>query len=242
MTISREVSPDYVAKCGAEEDRGSVVLTFDDIPPLSVDKSANGEIGPQPVPFPYHRFFFSPDLRVVSSSSVKYKPISGGQLLQHNHSHHSVAQLGLAWLRSNDCFRFNFRGISLGCDSVDAPCVFTVTALNWDGVDDAVQGATTLEIPACPAATDCELRRQILDPITASTFTNLTAVNITLSSPAQAQAWWADDIQISWADTGCNAAACRAKVPDRTMTNNSPKSFPGKPRRYMRWGSRQLHA
>ena len=123
-----------------------------------------------------------------------------------------------------------------------APCVFTVTALNWDGVDDAVQGMATLEIPACPAATNCKLKRQILDPITALTFTNLTAVNITLSSPAQAQAWWADDVQIAWTDTACTAAACRAKVSDRIMTENSPKSFPGKPRRFMRWVSRQVRA
>lgn len=198
----------------------------------------NAGIGPQPVPFPYHRFFFSNGFHVVPSSVSKYEPSSGSQMLQHNSSSSPVAQIGLAQLRRNPCFRFAFKGINLGCDSVDAPCVFSVTALQWNGVEEVVQGIKTFEVAACPEVSNCTLRHQALDSATAPAFENLTAINITLASGGQTKTWWADDLHVAWAADDCTAAACRAKVPNKITIRRPGGSLSMRAKGLLRWAVR----
>ena len=189
------------------------------------------------MPFPYHRFFFSTGFSVVPPPLGKYEPSSGTQMLEHNSSSSSVAQIGVAQLRGNPCFRFNFQGISLGCSSVDAPCVFDVTALQWNGVNEVAQGNTRFEIAACPDPSRCALSHRTLDPAAVGSFSNLTAINITLVKADNLQTWWADDLQIAWADDECAAAECRARVPNKIMTP-LPGSLASKAKRALRWAVR----
>jgi hypothetical protein len=159
-------------------------------------------------------------------------------MLEHNLSSSAAAQIGLAHLREESCFRFDFQGISLGCDSTDAPCVFRMTGLQWNGVEDIVQGTTTFEIAACPERTSCKLKHESLDAAAAPSFANLTAVNITLAVRGEPRIWWADDIRIAWTNDDCAAGACRARVPNTITPPNLPGSFAGRAKRLLRWAVR----
>ncbi|KAK3936845.1 hypothetical protein QBC46DRAFT_23392, partial [Diplogelasinospora grovesii] len=204
-----------VATCGTAGDRGEVVFTFDDVPNLSTTNVTGPiTVQAQPVPFPYHRFFFSSGFHVVPSQASRYSPSSGNQLAFYNASAASDGQIGLGPLSENSCFRFDFLGISLGCNSIDQPCIFNVTGLYWDGTTEAIQASRTFEIAPCSEPANCTLRYDGLDSAAAEQFTNLTAVNIALTVAGQPQSWWCDDFQIAWTDNACTAAACRSRVPN----------------------------
>jgi hypothetical protein len=210
---------------------------FDDIQNAAVEEDADQSGTPaQQISSPYHRFVFSEGLHVVSSRTAKYEPSSGSQMLQH--ASFSVAQIGLGQLRDNSCFRFDFQSIGLGCDSVDSPCIFHITGLQWNGVEDAVQGDTTIEMAACPEPKECALSHQVLVTEIASSLVNLTAINITLVAASDTQIWWADDLQVAWTDDDCAAAACRAQVPNNVMVPRPQGSFARKTKGFLRWAVR----
>lgn len=218
-------------------DRGAFVLEFDDIPgPMVEHETGLGSIETEQVPSPYHRFLLSDGFRVAAQQASKYRPSSGHRLLRHDSS--LVAQLGLSHLRRDACFRFDFHGMNLGCDSVHASCVFHLTGLQWNGVEDVIQGHTTLTIPACPESFDCTLNQRILDPAAAPLFSNLTAINITLAAPSHTSAWWMDDLQMDWTDNDCATATCRARVPNTVVTPRSRGSFAETASRLLRWAVR----
>ncbi|KAK4223089.1 hypothetical protein QBC38DRAFT_373861 [Podospora fimiseda] len=198
-----------VPSCGSVGDRGAVVFKFDDIPTLSDD---NGDFPPAPVPFPYHRFFFSPGFAVVPPPAAKYSPSSGNQLVQYDPSVSQTAIIGLAKLRSSPCFRFSFLGISLGCNSTTVPCNFNITGLNWDGTSEVVESHHEFDIAPCRKTSGCTLSHQILNSAAALPFGNLTSITINHEGT-----WWADDLQIAWTENDCDSAACRAAVPNTIM-------------------------
>nr|CDP29772.1 Putative protein of unknown function [Podospora anserina S mat+] len=225
--------------CGAVGDRGAVVFKFDDIPTISTDNDTEASSFPaMPLPFPYHRFFFSNGFSVVPPPRTKFKASSGQQLIQHNSSVSPVAEFGLAELRSNPCFHFSFLGVSLGCDSTSDPCVFNMTGLRWNGTDDVVEARHTFEVAACSKKTDCSLSHQILDSAAALPFSNLTSLNISLSVAGKPETWWADDLQIAWADNDCTVAACRSRVPNTIMIPRISQPFASRAKRLLRWAVR----
>jgi hypothetical protein len=185
-------------------------------------------------PLLYRRFSFSENFEVVSQRVMRYQSSSGSQMLQHHAS--SPAQISLGPLRDNACFRFDFQGLSLGCDSSDQACTFEITGLDWDGEKDFVRSQTTFEVSACRTAAPCALEHRVLDRSVARQFTNLTAINITLTT-TDAQHWWADDVQVAWTDNECAAAACRAKVPLRGV-GWSLKSMVTEAKEFLRWALR----
>ena len=187
----------------------------------------------QPVPSPYHRFVYSEVFQAVSQSGGKYKPSSGSQMLQASSS--SPGKIGLGHLRENLCFRFDFQGISLGCDSKDAPCDFDVTTLRWDGVEDEVLETTAIQIPSCPDPSNCLLHHlSTFGP----KFTNLTAIKITLASSGASKVWWADDFRIAWTDDDCSAATCRSQVPNTVVDRRQVRSLAAQTKRLLRWAVR----
>ncbi|KAL2263948.1 hypothetical protein VTK26DRAFT_4135 [Humicola hyalothermophila] len=190
------------------------------------------------MPFRYHRFFFSSGFSVVPPLASKYQPSSGTQMLEHNFSFSPVAQVGVGQLRGNPCFRFNFQGISLGCDSTDAPCIFDIVALRWNGNKEVVHGRERLEVAACADSFICNLSHQTINAAVAASFSNLTAVNITLVTTGNTQTWWADDLQIAWTDNDCTVAECRSKIPNKIMASHSPKAPVGRAKRESRWAVR----
>lgn len=207
------------------------VPKFDDIQTTSDGKDGEHS-NIHPVPVPYHRFVFD-GFEVVSPPHVKYEPSSGSQMLQGDASF--VAQIGLAQLRDNPCFRFDFEGIGLGCNSAHAPCLFEVSGLQWNGVEDVVQESTQFEVQACPEPSNCKLRHL---SIFGAAYTNLTAVNITLGQPSETKTWWIDDLRIAWTDDDCAAAVCRSRIPNTVMTPHPRGSMAGKAKRLLRWAVR----
>ncbi|KAL2135247.1 hypothetical protein VTI74DRAFT_9232 [Chaetomium olivicolor] len=211
-----------------------VVLSFDDVPAVAADTNAE----PEPVPSPYHRFSFSKGFHLLSSEAAKYEPLSGSGMLEYTSSSSISAEIDLGELRGNPCFRFNFEGISLGCDSIELPCVFEVTGLQWNGVENVVQGTKTFELAACDEPTHCALSLLAPDSATAPLFSNLTAINITLSQPSDTQTWWADDLRVSWTEDDCTSAACRAEVPDMAQVARPARSLSGRAKGFLRWAVR----
>lgn len=159
-------------------------------------------------------------------------------MTEYNTTIEPTAQIGLAQLQDNPCFRFDFLGISLGCDSTDQPCVFDITGLQWNGVDNIVQSNRTLEVAACPDNSNCSLSHQLLDSAAALTFSNLTAINITLTVGGQPRTWWGDDLQIAWTDNDCAAAACRSRVPNSIMFPHNFRGVGSEAKRFLRWATR----
>lgn len=218
-------------------------LQFDDIPTISVDNTTDPSSVPaQPVPFPHHRFFFSNGFDVVSSPAGPFQPASGSQLVHFNSSESSTAQIGLAQLRENSCFRFNFLGFGFGCLSANESCVFDVKGLQWNGVEETVQASRTIEITGCSGTSNCSLSHQVLDSAAAVTFANLTSINITLTVAGQAQDWWGDDLQIAWTDNTCSTATCRSQEPNTIMRAKTPGFGHVKARRPFRWSARHHNA
>jgi hypothetical protein len=179
---------------------------------------------------------FSDGFHVVSQADTKYQPSSGSQMVQHDGS--SVAQVGLGQWRGNQCFRFDFQGISLGCESADEPCVFELTGLQWNGVEDVVQANTTFKAPACQKSSSCPLQDCALDWAVSSSFANLTAINITLVGPSESLAWWADDLRVAWTNNDCTAATCRARVANTVTAPRTHGSFAGSAKGLLRWAVR----
>ncbi|KAL1837785.1 hypothetical protein VTJ49DRAFT_3395 [Mycothermus thermophilus] len=213
------------------EGRDVAVLEFEDIPPSparKVDEQTRSAA------MLYHRFLFSEGFQVVSHNVAPREASSDSQMLEHYAS--LPAQIGLGHLREDPCFRFDFQGISLGCDSRDKPCTFEVSGLEWDGAEDVLRSQTTLEVAACPGPSRCALGHHALDAPVAPRFGNLTAINITLVAP-DARVWWADDLRIAWTNDDCAAAACRAKV-SGPGTPRSFASLVGEAKQFLRWAVR----
>lgn len=209
------------ATCGGVGDRGAVIFKFDDIPTLSLSNdSESSDLPAFPVPFPYHRFFFSAGFAVVPPPAPKYAASSGEQLVQYDPSISTTAVIGLAQLRANPCFRFGFLGISLGCNSTGAPCIFNITGLNWNGTHEIVEARHEVEVSACKTGRSCRLSHEILDSAAALPFANLTSINVTLTVDGRPERWWADDLQLAWTENDCGSAACRARVPNTIMMAN----------------------
>ncbi|KAK3376101.1 hypothetical protein B0T24DRAFT_618001 [Lasiosphaeria ovina] len=159
-------------------------------------------------------------------------------MVQYNTSSSAIAQIGVGQFRENPCFRFDFLGLGLGCNSTDQPCVFNVTGLQWNGLDETVQATRSFEITPCPGRSNCTLSHQVLDSAAALQFTNLTSINITLAVAGQPQTWWADDLQLSWTDNACTSASCRAKVPDTIMIPHKFGHLATRAKSFLRWAAR----
>jgi len=202
---------------------GLTIPQFDDIAGVTAAE-------PQPIPAPYHRFIYSEGFRAVSQPGGKYKPSSGSQMLQMTSS--SPSEIGLGPLRENPCFRFDFQGISLGCDLKDAPCDFDVTTLRWDGVEEAVVETSLFQIPSCADPSNCVLHHL---STFGSNFSNLTGIKITLATSGAPKTWWADDFKIDWTDDDCSVAACRSQVPNTVVERRQVRSLASQTKRLLRW-------
>lgn len=114
--------------------------------------------------------------------------------------------------RFGHCFSFDFRGISLGCDSTDVPCDFTFTGFTYDPnthVETQV-ASVGVQVPACSQPEKCALL-----PVTVSNFYGITAIRIKVTvNGIEDRGWWADDFVLAWTEDNCDIGACRANVPN----------------------------
>ena len=191
---------------------------FDDIPGLAGSDTAD----PQPVFSPYHQLDFSNGYVVVPPPKDPYLPSSGTQLTEFIPnftvndstvaSGPNSAQEGYSGdIGDGDhdrtgCFRFNFYGAALGCDSKGPSCVFTFTGLRHDATtgEDNTVVSEIMAIDACPQLVDCKLRAIKLDG-----FTNLSAIRMQLTVGGEPKIWWMDDVKMGWYDNSCGKGMCR---------------------------------
>jgi hypothetical protein len=190
---------------------------FDDIPTLSVAQGTDpNSVKPEPLPLPHHRFGFLWDFVVMPPPSAPYLPSSGRQFIRFNPSR-VLARIDLDPLKNNPCFYFNFRGISVGCNSTDLPCEYDISGLQWNGNVDVIQGNKVFTTASCPAQSNCTLLPLDAESVTPSPFQNLTAITIKATSGGQPTIWWADDVKFDWTENTCEAAQCRSKIPNTIM-------------------------
>jgi hypothetical protein len=149
------------------------------------------------------------------------------------------AQFGVGSLTENPCFRFDFQGISVGCIGQDLVCTVTVTGVQWNGTSNVDAGTKIWRIPTCAQAQGCSLSEQIIDSDAGVGFTDLTAVKITAEVDDNPTSFAADDVQIGWTDTSCEAAVCRSKVRNSIMGWKRPLSPIARVRRVLRSADRQ---
>ncbi|KAK4209105.1 hypothetical protein QBC37DRAFT_295267, partial [Rhypophila decipiens] len=219
------------ASCGSTGNHGQSVLTFDDVQP-SNDTSSDTQVSVD-IPSTYRRFQLSGGFSVVASSNSRYAASSGNQMIAYSASSAPIAQINLADQGSNACFSFDFLGISLGCNATGADCNFAITGVQWNGTHEIAQASKTMQIAGCTETSNCTMLHQSLDSAAASQFTNLTALNISLTVDGQPQAWWADDMSVAWTDNTCEGTSCGAVVPPvQIMVLNSRRAFS---KRVLRW-------
>lgn len=183
------------------------VLQFDDIPISST----------QSLPTEYHRFTFTDGMQVVSQRTTNSTSTSGSQVLQINPW--DFAEIGFEQHRDKQCFIFDLHSLKLGCTSASGQCDFVITGRRWKGSDDVEANDQEITVSACLDLASCTLDPVIIPPIIG---TGLESIVI---EPQGEQTSWIDDVQTSWTDHGCGAAACRSQVP-KTV------------KRRIRWGAR----
>ncbi|KAI1773767.1 hypothetical protein F4818DRAFT_101082 [Hypoxylon cercidicola] len=168
---------------------------------------------------PYHRFYFSQGFNVLPPPPAPYDPSSGslmvqftpGSLLNQSETSMDSATISVGPQTSSACFPFNLYSISLGCDSIDAPCVFNFTGLRYNerSQQETEVAWETAEVEACPEASHCKLV-----PAELIGFEKLTSFQVTLKVNGKPRMWWADDLALGWSDNQCEKAICRSKVRD----------------------------
>lgn len=182
-----------------------------------------------PVFNPYHKFKFSNGFVVVPPPRVPYLPSSKPLLLEFipnftvNHTDEYSGPNSREYGWSGDignadqgrigCFSFNFYGVSLGCDSRAADCVFTFTGFRYNRATTLFETVTTQNIivPACPQLMDC--------PLTVTTFghkfENLDQIRANVSVAGLPKIWWVDDVRLGWFDNSCTTGRCRQNTRGR---------------------------
>ncbi|KAM0143932.1 hypothetical protein ACHAP3_001198 [Botrytis cinerea] len=220
-TSTNIISSAIPTKCG---ERGDFLLTFDDIPPLSISNASDTDVQPEPLFNPYHQFLFSSGFTVVPPPKrLPFLPSSKPLLLEFipnftaNSSNRKTGsnaadqgfsgQIGSADEGLTGCFNFNLYGASLGCDSMGPPCDFTFTGYKYDVASKNTSQVTqqTINVPACPELSNCVLTNVNLN----SRFKDLTYFFVNVTVAGKPKLWWMDDLRLGWSDNSCAMGLCR---------------------------------
>ncbi|TGO69882.1 hypothetical protein BOTNAR_0006g00710 [Botryotinia narcissicola] len=220
-STSTSIIPSAIpTNCG---ERGDFVLTFDDIPPLSVSNASDTDVQPEPLFNPYHQFLFSDGFTVVpppkrlpflpsSKPLLEFIPNfeanssnrkTGPNAADHGFSGH----IGSGDEGHTGCFNFNLYGASLGCDSMDPSCDFTFTGYKYDVASQETSLVTqqVIDVPACPELANCVLTTVDLN----SSFRDLTYFLMNVTVAGKPKLWWMDDLRLGWSDNSCSMGFCR---------------------------------
>ncbi|TGO43215.1 hypothetical protein BHYA_0002g00190 [Botrytis hyacinthi] len=218
ITSSAAPTPTY---CG---ERGDFVLTFDDVPPLSVSNASDTDVQPEPLFNPYYQFLFSDGFTVVPPPKrLPFLPSSKPLLLEFipnfeanssnrktgpNAADHGFSgQIGSGDEGLTGCFNFNLYGASLGCDSTGPSCDFAFTGYKYDVASKETSLVTqqVIDVPACPELSNCVLTTVDLN----SSFKDLTYFFINVTVAGKPKLWWMDDLRLGWSDNSCAMGLCR---------------------------------
>ncbi|TGO56644.1 hypothetical protein BCON_0075g00340 [Botryotinia convoluta] len=220
-TSTSVISSATPTNCG---ERGDFVLTFDDIPPLSVSNASDTDVQPEPLFNPYHQFLFSDGFTVVPPPKrLPFLPSSKPLLLEFipnfeanssnrktgpNAADHGFSgQIGSGDEGLTGCFNFNLYGASLGCDSMGPTCDFTFMGYKYDVASQRTSQVTqqVINVPACPKLSSCVLTTVDLD----SSFRDLTYFFMNVTVAGKPKLWWMDDLRLGWSDNSCSMGLCR---------------------------------
>ncbi|KAF7883938.1 hypothetical protein EAF00_011250 [Botryotinia globosa] len=207
--------------CG---ERGDFVLTFDDIPPLSVSNASDTDVQPEPLFNPYHQFLFSDGFTVVPPPKrLPFLPSSKPLLLEFipnfeanssdrktgpNAADHGFSgQIGSGDEGLTGCFNFNMYGASLGCDSMGPSCDFAFTGYKYDvtSKETSLVSQQVINVPACPELSNCVLTTVDLH----SRFKDVTYFFMNVTVAGKPKLWWMDDLRLGWSDNSCAMGLCR---------------------------------
>jgi hypothetical protein len=171
---------------------------------------------------PYHKFYFSDGFTIVPPPTDPYLPSSGRLLTEFIPDFNAnitipVVPVGMAngvtgdigngRNRALECFDFNARGASLGCDSKGPDCNWQFTGTVWNASIATEQEVVTQHIStsACPSLINCTLVPILLD----ANFRNLSSLRINVTVAGEPKIWWMDDLLLAWTDDSCDAGLCR---------------------------------
>lgn len=125
----------------------------------------------------------------------------------------SIAEITVGPRKADSCMRFNFLGLSLGCNSTGPSCIFNITGARTpaDGVSPDVDIVSNLwNLTACLAPSNCSLVPIVANP---GAFSDLTSIRIQLTTGNSTGAtWWGDDLLLGWTNNSCAAGKCRSNV------------------------------
>lgn len=162
----------------------------------------------------YKYFSFGGRFSVAPPPTAPFVPESAPLLLQFNATESRgdgvipTGEIGPSkeYLDSG-CFGFGARGVSLGCDSTDAPCDWQITGVRRSatGIDEEVVTQRASTSP-CPTGNGCDLTELIL----LDRFRDLVKLRINVTVDGEAADWYADNFVLEWADKSCTAAICRS--------------------------------
>ena len=174
-----------------------------------------------PIFTPYHRFYYSGGFTILSPRATRFKPSSGDSMVQFTPSSISntaqpgvapdMADISVGPQQLRDCFSFNFTKVDLGCDSKEAPCLFTFNGFKYDRLKQTVTKVTsqTSSVPACLEAMNCSLT-----PVSFSGFDDITSITVEAQADGEPVIWWADDFTFGWFEDSCESRVCRSTVPN----------------------------
>ncbi|KAK7416978.1 hypothetical protein QQX98_004890 [Neonectria punicea] len=182
---------------------------------------------PGPLFNPVEAIWFSEGFHVSPPSLQPvqpYIPTSGGQLVEFVPPALSnttiggsgdVAEIGVGPHAASPCFRFDFFGANLGCETEgnEAWCEFEISAYRYNATSSSEQSiawSETKQVPACSTFSEGGYE---LTPIELEGYKDLSSVLITLRVGLELRTWWGDDFRVGWTDNSCVAAACRSTAP-----------------------------
>ncbi|KAH7129344.1 hypothetical protein B0J13DRAFT_645224 [Dactylonectria estremocensis] len=199
--------------------------------------SAGGTIGnttidfdnsmPGPLFNPLEAVWFSEGFHIVPPSlqpAQPYVPTSGGQLVEFvppslsnttSSGSSDVAEIGMGPHSPSPCFRFDFFGASLGCETQgnEEWCEYEISAYRYNDTSSSEESIAWSEIKQVPACSTFLEGGYQLTPIELEGYKDLSSVLITLRVGLELRTWWGDDFRVGWTDNSCVAEACRSNSP-----------------------------
>ncbi|KAH6886456.1 hypothetical protein B0T10DRAFT_491236 [Thelonectria olida] len=137
-----------------------------------------------------------------------------------------VAEIGVGPHASSPCFRFDFFGASLGCETQgnEEWCEFEISAYRYNddlSGEESIAWSEVKQVLACPTFFEGGYE---LTPIELEGYNDLSSVLITVRVGLELRTWWGDDFRVGWTDNSCIASACRSDVPSTRVKRETVAS------------------
>lgn len=193
---------------------------------------------PGPLFNPLEAIWFSEGFHIAppSSQSVQpYIPSSGGQLVEFvppsltnttTGGSGDVAEIGMGPHSPSPCFRFDFFGARVGCETEgnEEWCEFEISAYRYNDTSSSEESIAWSEVKQVPACSTFLEGGYELTPIELEGYKDLSSVLITVRVGLELRSWWGDDFRVGWTDNSCVAEACRSNSPHLSAKRETVES------------------